>query len=81
MKEDQRNGTCDKYGEKRNVYRVLVEKHEGLRVLGIPRHRWKDDINIYLKETTWSGMGWINLAQDREKWQVIVNAVMNLWVP
>jgi len=26
------------------------------------------------------GMEWIDLAQDRNKWQALVNAVMNLWV-
>jgi len=34
-----------------------------------------------LEEVGWGGMDWINLAQDRDKWQALVNAVMNLWVP
>ena len=33
-----------------------------------------------LREVIW-GMDWIDLAQDRDKWQTIVNAVMNLWLP
>jgi hypothetical protein len=27
------------------------------------------------------GMDWIDLAQDRDGWWALVNAVMNLWVP
>jgi len=32
-----------------------------------------------LKETGWDGMDWIELAQDRGKWQSLVTEVMNLW--
>jgi hypothetical protein len=34
-----------------------------------------------LQAVGWTGMDWIDLAQDREKWQALVNAVMNLGVP
>jgi hypothetical protein len=37
-----------------------------------------DDINIDLREIGWDGMGWINLAQDRDQWRALVNMVMNL---
>jgi hypothetical protein len=29
----------------------------------------------------WEGVGWIDLAEDRDKWQHIVSVVMNFWVP
>jgi hypothetical protein len=68
-------------GEKRNAYRIFVGKPEGKRPQGIPRHRWEDNIKINLREIGWNGMDWIDLAQDRDQWRVLVNTVMNLWVP
>ena len=34
-----------------------------------------------LKEIGWGGVRWIDLAEDRDRWQAVVNAVMNLRVP
>jgi hypothetical protein len=68
-------------GEKRNAYRILVENPEGKRPLGRPRGRWVDNIKIDLREIGWDGMDWIDLAQDRDHWRVLVIAVMNLRVP
>jgi hypothetical protein len=62
------------------VYRVLVGKPEGKRPLGRPRYRWEDTIKIYLQEVGCGGMAWIELAQDRDRWRALVNAVMNLRV-
>jgi hypothetical protein len=67
-------------GEERGVYRVLVGKPEGKRPLGRPRHRWEDNIRIYLQEVGCGGTDWIGLAQDRGRWRAIVNAAMNLRV-
>jgi hypothetical protein len=66
--------------EERGVYRVLVGKPEGKRPLGKPRRRWEDNIKIDLQEVGCGGMDWIGLAQDRDRWKAIVNAVMNLRV-
>jgi hypothetical protein len=66
-------------GEGRNVYRVLVGKSEGRRPLGRPRRRWDDGIKMDLREIGW-GVEWIHLAQDRDRWRAVVNAVMNLRV-
>jgi len=66
--------------ERRGVYRVLVGKAEEKRPLGIPRRRWKDNIKMDpQKEVCW-GMDWIELAQDRDSWRALVNAVINLQV-
>jgi hypothetical protein len=34
-----------------------------------------------LQEVWWQHMGWINLAEDRDRWRAVVNAVMNIRVP
>jgi hypothetical protein len=68
-------------GEGRVVYKPLVGKPEGKRPLGRHRRRWEDNIKADLQEVGCGGMDWIELAQDREKWRELVNAVMNLRVP
>jgi hypothetical protein len=62
------------------VYRVLVGKPEGKRSLGRPRRRWEDNIKTDLKEVGCGSMDWTSLVQDRDMWQSLVNAVMNLRV-
>ena len=68
-------------GEERGVYRVLLGKPEGRRLLGRPRRRWVDNIRMDLQEVGCGYMDWIGLAQDRDRWQTIVSVVMNLWIP
>jgi hypothetical protein len=62
----------------KNAYRILVGNPEGKRPLGRPRRRWVDNIKINLREIGWVGMDWIDLAQDRDQWRALVNAVMDL---
>ena len=62
-------------GERRSVYRVLIGKTEGKKPLGRPRRRWEDNIKMDLQEVACGSMDWIGLAQDRNSWQALVNAV------
>jgi len=55
--------------------------HEGKRPLGRPRSRWEDKIKTNLPEVVYGGMEWFELSQDRDRWQTLVNAIMNLRVP
>ena len=74
-------GACSAQGGRRGVYRVLVGKPEGKGPLGRPRHRWEDNIKMDVQEVVCWGMDWIELAQDRDRWRALVNAVMNIRVP
>ena len=55
--------------------------HKGKRPLVRPRHRWEDNIMMDLQEMECGGVDSIELAQDRDRWQALVNVVMNLRVP
>jgi hypothetical protein len=73
-------GHVARIGEGRGVYRVLVERPEGKRPLGRPWRRW-EDIKIDPQDVGCGGMDWIEMAQDRDRWWALVNAVMDLRVP
>jgi hypothetical protein len=73
-------GHVARKGGKRNAYRLLVGKPEGKRPLGRPRRRWVDNIRMDLGEVGWGDVGWIDLAQDRDKRRALVNSVLNLLV-
>jgi len=68
-------------GENRVIYRVLVGKPEGKRPFVRPWRRWEDNIKMDVQEVGCGGMDWIDLAQDRDRWRRVVNAVMNILVP
>jgi hypothetical protein len=73
-------GHVARMGEGINVYRVLVGKPEEKRPIERPRRRGEDGIIMDLGEIGWGGVEWIRLAQDRDRWRAVVNAVMNLRV-
>ena len=74
-------GPLARMEQSRNAYRVLVEKPEGKRLSGMPRHRWEDNIKMDLREVGCDPGEWIDIAEDRDQWRAYVIAVMNLRVP
>jgi len=62
----------------KNAYNMLVGSSEGKRPLEKPKHRWEDNSRKDLREIVWEGVDWIHLAQDRDRWWALVNAVMVL---
>jgi hypothetical protein len=63
------------------VHRVLVGKPEGKRPLGRSRCRWEDNIKMDLQEVGGGCRDWMELAQDRDRWQALLSTVKNFWVP
>jgi hypothetical protein len=58
--------------------RIVVGKCEGKRPLGRTGLRRDDKIKMYLQDIEWEGVDWTNLAQERDRWRAVLNAVMNL---
>jgi len=77
IEKNEMGWACGAYGLGEGVYRVLVGKPEGKRLL---RRRWVDNIRTDLQELVCGYMEWIGLAQDRDRWRTPVSAVMNLRV-
>jgi hypothetical protein len=69
---------CTTCGERGDVYRVLVETTDRKRLLGRPKHRWENNIKMDIQEMGCECMDWIDVAEDRNRWQALVNAVLNL---
>jgi len=67
--------------EDRGMYRVLVGKQEGKRPLGRPSRKWVYNIRMDLQEVGCGYGDCIGRAEDRDRWQTLVSAVMNLQVP
>jgi hypothetical protein len=81
IEKNEMGGACGADGEERGVYRVLVGKPEGKRLMGRPRRRWGDNIRMDLQKVGCWGRDWIELAQDKDRWWSLVNSVMNLRFP
>jgi hypothetical protein len=81
IENDEMGGNVARLGEGRGVYRDLVGKPEGKKPLGRSRHIWEDNIETDLQEVGCGGMDWIELDQVRDRWQALVNVIMNLRFP
>ena len=74
-------GHVARMGDRRGGYVDLVGRPDAKRPLGRPRLRWDYNIKIYLQEVVGRSVDSIDLAQDRDRWRALVNAIMNLRVP
>jgi len=68
-------------GESRDGYRVLLGKPEGKRPLGRPKPRWENNIRMAVQEVGCEVMDGFDVVQDKDRWRLFVNAVMNLRFP
>jgi hypothetical protein len=76
-----REGRVEHTRDRRGAHRVLISKPEGRGPLGRRRRSWEDNIKMDLQEVGCGVMDGIELAQDRDRWRVLVNTMMNLVVP
>ena len=65
----------------RSALKVLSGNPTGNRPIERPRLGWEDNIRMDLKEIVINKRNWVDSAQDRDYWRVLVNAALNLWVP
>jgi hypothetical protein len=80
VKANEVDRACGTHGRGEKVYKILLGKPEGRRPLGRQRRRWGDGFRMDLREIGWGSVDWIRLAQDRDRWEAVVNAVINLQV-
>ena len=67
------------YGGQEKFIVVVAVRTDGKRTLGSPRHRWEGNIKVGLRDVG-TYVDWIQLAQDRDSWRALVNAVTNIRV-
>jgi len=67
-------------GGSKSACGVVMKKHEGKKPLGMPKHRWEDNIKVDTKDIGWKNVGHIHLAKVRTRMQALLDK-MNLWVP
>jgi hypothetical protein len=78
IKRKVRGRKCGIYGKQDRFVRVLLGRPKSKRMFERSTRRWEDNIGMVLQELGWGGMDWIDLAQDKDKRGVVVNAVINL---
>jgi hypothetical protein len=82
MKEGKMGGACRRHGrDRKSIKKFWSENLKEKRSRGIHRHRWEDNIKIYLMKIECDGVHWIRLAQDRKERRTVLNTVMNIRVP
>ena len=74
-------GHVEHIGGRSDAFMVLLGKPEGRRQIGRPGHKLKYNIKVNLKHVGFGETDWNGVAQERDSWRALVNAVMNLRVP
>ena len=67
--------------EGRSAFKILTDKPTGKRPLGRLRWIWEGTIRMYLEQLCINADNWVDSAQDRDYWRVLVNAALNLRIP
>ena len=67
--------------EDKGAFKILTGTPTGNRPLGRPRHRWEENIRMYIEEKDINGGNWFDSAQDRDYWRALMNAALNFRVP
>jgi hypothetical protein len=81
MQLHEMGGPCSTNGGEEECVYIIGGKSSGKEQIGRPRRRWVDNIRKDLREVGWGDVEWIDVAQDRNRWIVLVNSVLNLRVP
>ena len=74
-------GRACSQNERRQCFKNFKDKTVGKRPLGRPRHRWKGNTRMNIKEIGVCSKNWVDSAQDRDYWRILANAALNLQVP
>jgi hypothetical protein len=73
-------GQVARMEEGRSAFKILTGTPAGKRSLGRPRRRWEDHIRMDVKGIGINKRNWVDSAQDRNYWRVLVNPPLNLRV-
>ena len=81
MEKNEMCGACSRCGGEERCIKGFGGETYGKEQLGRPRRRWEDNIKMELQEMECGNLGWIDLAQDMDRWRALVKVVRNIRVP
>ena len=81
IEKDEMGGECSTYGGEQKCVQGFGVETFRKELLGRPRRKWDDNIKMDLQDVAYEGTGWMDVAQDMNRWPALVTAVMNCLVP